>query len=243
MSASRHAALARDLIAAIGAGRFPVGSHLPTELELAESYGASRNTVRSALQELQGLGLISRKRRAGTRVEATTPRIGYRHAIASVETLMQFGAAHVRRVLSVEEVTAGRALARELGCPAGTRWLRLSSLRGATGGEPIGWTDSYLDIAHADLADEIEASPDVLISTLVEARYGRRVAEIRQDVDAAAVPLAIADALVCPPGAPALRILRRYLDPAGLAFLVTLSTHPAGRFTVSLRLRREVEGR
>ncbi|TDR85402.1 GntR family transcriptional regulator [Enterovirga rhinocerotis] len=242
MTSPLHARLARDLIDGIGAGRFPVGSHLPTELELSAQYGASRNTVRAALQELQDLGMISRKRRAGTRVEAAAPAVGFRHAIVSVENLIAFGAEHSRTVIGADTIVAGRALAREIGCSAGSRWLRITSLRHAPDRDaPIGLTQSYLDPRHAELEDEIASSPSALISTLVETRHGRRIAEIRQEIDASIVPAEIATSLHCDAGAPALRILRRYLDPAGVAFLITTTLHPAGQFTLFMRLLRETD--
>ena len=53
--------VARELVEAISSGRYPLGSRLPTELELCAQFGASRNTVRAALRELQDLGLIERR--------------------------------------------------------------------------------------------------------------------------------------------------------------------------------------
>jgi len=44
--------VARELVEAISSGRYPLGSRLPTELELCAQFGASRNTVRAALREL-----------------------------------------------------------------------------------------------------------------------------------------------------------------------------------------------
>ena len=41
------------------------------ELELCEHYGTSRHTVRLAVTKLVALGLVSRRKRTGTRVEAT----------------------------------------------------------------------------------------------------------------------------------------------------------------------------
>ena len=63
-----------------------------------------------------------------------------------MEDLVQFGAAHTRVVREIEDVVADRALAKALGCAAGTRWLRISSLRlnGEPGAAPIGWTDVYM---------------------------------------------------------------------------------------------------
>jgi len=39
-------------------------------------------------------------------------------------------------------------------------------------------------------------------------------------------------------GAAVLKIVRRYLDAEGLAFEVSVSVHPADRFSVSMRLQR-----
>ena len=243
MSQTRYAQVAHDLVEAITKGRFQVGSLLPTELELCEQYSASRNTVRAALKELQDLGLVSRRKRAGTRVESASPTAGYRQSLASVEDLIQFGTAHRRVVRQIESVVAPRRLARELGCVPGRRWLRISSLRIGSEADalPIGWTDVYVDEAYADLRNDMKAKPAVLISSLIEQRYGRRAAEIRQDVIATTVPERLAEELKTEAGAPALKVMRHYIDSANETFEISVTIHPADRFTFSLRLRRQRE--
>lgn len=241
MSETRYAQVARDLTAAIEDGRFPVGSLLPTELELCDRYGASRHTIRSAIQELQDLGLVSRRKKVGTRVEAASPRAGYRQSLGSIDDLMQFGVSHTREVQAITPVTAGRTLAKSLGCAVNRGWLRVSSLRrtGEPGAPPVAWTDAYVDAAYADLAETIRSSPDVLISALIEKRYGRTIANIRQDVDAVLVPADLVVPLQVEMGSPALRIIRHYQDSAGAAFEITHTIHPAGRFKFSMLLHRE----
>src|SRR5262245_16561738 len=74
---------------AIEAGRFPDG-RLPTEVELAEGLGVSRETVRLAAETLQREGLLVKVRRKGTflrqpempgRIEASkTSLLGYLQA-------------------------------------------------------------------------------------------------------------------------------------------------------------------
>ena len=61
-----------------------------------------------------------------------------------------------------------------LQCPPGTRWLRVSSLRidGDRGSPPVGWTDVYIDPAYIEVAEAARAQPDMLISSLIGARYG-----------------------------------------------------------------------
>lgn len=233
--------IARHLTEGITSGHFAVGSLLPTELELVEHYRTSRHTVRAALAELQQLGLVSRRKNVGTRVEAAKPRNDFRPSLASVDDLVQFGAEHLRKVQSIAEVAVSGSVAADLGCADGTRWLRISSLRLVGNGDsaPIGWTDVYVDPAYAEIGELVRTSPDALISSLIESRYDRRIAEIHQDVRADTVrDAAMAKALALEVGAAALKIVRRYIDAAGAAFEVSVSVHPADRFSVSMRLQR-----
>nr|WP_150696079.1 GntR family transcriptional regulator [Pandoraea terrae] len=235
--------IARDLTEGIASGRLPVGSTLPTELELCDHYKTSRHTVRAALQELQRLGLVSRKKNVGTRVASSHPTNDFRPSLASLDDLVQFGAEMLRSVQSTEAVTAGKALADKLGCPPGTRWVRISSLRiDADGaGTPIGWTDVYIDPAYAEIADQVRQSPGTLVSSLLEARYGRRIDEVDQEVRAIMLTPEQAVRLNSEPGSAALEIVRRYLDAAGQVFEISVTVHPAQRFVVSMRLKRSQE--
>ncbi|MBF6987390.1 MULTISPECIES: GntR family transcriptional regulator [Cupriavidus] len=241
MSKTNPAEISKQLIEGITSGRYAVGSLLPTEFELCEQYQASRYTIRAVLQELQQLGLVSRRKNVGTRVESARPRPVFRPSLASVDDLMQFAAEHLRVVQSVDEVAVTAEVAAEIGCEPGARWLRISSLRmdGGEGGTPMAWTDIYVDPAYAELGELVRASPDMLVSTLMESRYDRQIAEIRQDVRAFALGEGrIAEALRLEPGAAALKIVRRYLDAAGETFEVSVTVHPADSFSVSMRLQR-----
>jgi GntR family transcriptional regulator len=241
MSETRYAEVARGLAEGIASGRFPVGSLLPTELELSEQFGVSRHTVRTALRQLQDLGLVSRRKRVGTRVEAARSAGGYNQSLASVEDLVQLAASHLRSVREIEDVVADRVLAKEIGCPPGTRWLRISSLRldKDKTAAPICWTDVYVDAAYSDLRNVVRKHPRVLMSDLIETRYARRVAEVRQEIHAVGVPASLAERLQTKAGSPALRIVRHYLDQRGDAFEISISIHPADRFKFSMRLKRE----
>ncbi|MBU1358428.1 MAG: GntR family transcriptional regulator [Gammaproteobacteria bacterium] len=238
--------IARHLTEGIACGHFAVGSVLPTELELVGHYRTSRHTIRAALAELQSAGLVSRRKNVGTRVETATPRAMFRPSLASIDDLVQFGTQHRRQLRSIRLVNVTRAQAADLGCANGQRWLRISSLRvpaaevaGQVSGAPIGWTDVYVDPAYADIGAAVRDAPDVLVSDLLQRRHGLRIAEIHQEVRALAVDdVAIAKALGLDIGAPALKVLRRYLDGAGKAFEVSVSVHPAERFAISMRLQQ-----
>lgn len=236
----RHAGIARDLRDAIAAGSLPVGAVLPTELELCARYGVSRHTVRIAIADLAEAGLVTRRKRFGTVVQAIRPNRSYRQTVASVDDLVQYGADHVRSVRHARLVTASPTLAQDLACPAGTKWFCVSSLRyeRGTGDLPLGLTDVYVDPTHAEVGALARRSPDRLISSFVAERTGQRIARIKQDVTAVLVDRRLSSLLVVDAGSPALRIVRHYLDDNGALFVGSVSVHPASRFRVSSSLER-----
>ncbi len=65
------AQIADQIVAAISAGQFPIGSRLPTEAELASHFGVSRPSVREALSSLQFAGYVETRRGLGTLVRST----------------------------------------------------------------------------------------------------------------------------------------------------------------------------
>jgi len=60
--------VARDIFLAIVGGRFPAGSILPNEHELAASLGVSRTALREAVKGLASKGLLETRRKRGTLV-------------------------------------------------------------------------------------------------------------------------------------------------------------------------------
>lgn len=241
---TRYGFVARQLTEALAVGRYPVGSLLPNELDLADQYAVSRSTVRAAMRELQAMGLVSRKKNAGTRVEATSAqRAGglFTQALGSIEAVQQFGVETERKIKNIEEIVTDKSLALKLGCQPGRRWLHISSLRLEPGNPsmpPICWTDVYID---ATLSKEIMSRMQTyhgIFGNLIEIITGRQIIEIRQDISACGLPVQLAEQLGAKPYDHALEIRRQYiLSPASLVE-VSLSYHPADRFRHSSKLMR-----
>jgi GntR family histidine utilization transcriptional repressor len=57
-----------EILRRITEGPWGPGTLLPGEVELAEEFGCSRTTMNRALREVNDLGLLDRRRKAGTRV-------------------------------------------------------------------------------------------------------------------------------------------------------------------------------
>lgn len=241
----RFSDIAQALRKAIGNGQHPVGSILPTELELSAQYQTSRHTMRLALQVLQQQGMVSRRKNAGTRVESTAPSAGFSQALATMEDLVQFGAAHSRQQQKIDLITATPLLAKLLGCEPGTSWMRITSLRLQSGPltpahEAMGWTAVYVAPNYVGLEERIKQSPQILICTLLETHYGQQIQEISQEICAVPMPRRIALSLGVEHDAPALRIVRHYIGKKGQALEISVTHHPAEKFSIQTRLKRTV---
>ncbi|WP_027416756.1 FadR/GntR family transcriptional regulator [Aneurinibacillus terranovensis] len=64
--------ISRELLSMIESGKFPPGSKLPTEMELATHFGVSRIPIREALSVLRAAGIINSRQGGGSFVEERT---------------------------------------------------------------------------------------------------------------------------------------------------------------------------
>ena len=62
----KYQRVAADLMRRIEGGEFPAGTRIPNELELIEAYGASRNTIRDAINWLALREFVERRPGQGT---------------------------------------------------------------------------------------------------------------------------------------------------------------------------------
>lgn len=232
-----YAELADDLIRDIHEGTYPVGGLLPTELEIAARRGVSRATVRSALNRLVSLGMVTRQKGVGTRVNAASPAL-YDASTTSIEELAHFGRATLRKILSIQEIVADDVLARRLGCRPGTRWIDVGVVRTEpdSTAPPICWTDNYIDPIYGSIVPAIADYPG-LIADLIARDHGAEVDEVRQIIRPIRLTGAIAHAVSAEPGEPALEIVRSYLS-AGRPIYISVSQHPGDRFEYRMSLRR-----
>ena len=240
----RYSVLATTLLEELAEGKHPVGDLLPSEHELADLHHVSRSTVRAALLQLQHLGVISRRRGAGTRVEALRPaatNAAYNQSLGTFDDLVQYADATERRVLAMNDIVSDDALALRLQSRPGRHWLHVSAIRASTNdaaAAPICWTDLYIDGDYASLMRQELPAYRHAVAALIEERHGRRVSEIRQTIRAAGLNEAVAATLFAHAGDHALEITRRYVDVNGSAFITTFSLHPGDRFGYEMRLRR-----
>ncbi|MDY1046719.1 GntR family transcriptional regulator [Pseudomonas coleopterorum] len=241
MSQTRYEVVAKDLREGISSGRFPVGTLLPTELELCDLYAVSRHTVRAAITQLQNQGLVSRRKRVGTRVESATPIGGYSQSLASVSDLVHLAETQVRSIQNVLHFVADIAQAKRLGLEPGEHYFRVSSLRvdQENPRAPLCWTDVYAQDIYSEVIELANQHPDELIAALIERHFGRYIDVVDQQVRAVLLSVEIARSLNADLGSPGLNILRQYRDKDGAVMVVSETTHPQDRFTLVSQMRRD----
>lgn len=238
--AARYLAIADDLLARIAGGQWDVGAFLPSEPELATTYGVSRETLRGALRQLEEAGLIARRKGQGTRLVRLQPVQEFHTRLSSIEELAQYGRTAVRRILAVDDVTVDDGLAEDLGVAEGTTQVRITSTRQdpADDGRPLSWAQVYISPQSAALiTDELRHS-DRLVADLIAERTRRQVNRVLQRIKAAVLEDDAAKALGELPGSVALQLTRRYMDADGEVLAVAISTHPGSRFVYESVLER-----
>ena len=79
--------------------------------------------------------------------------------------------------------------------------------------------------------------PHLLMIELIERLFRKHCTEVRQVIEARALPEEGARHLNAATGSPALRIVRNYVDESGEILLSTVSYHPGDRYAFNLNAR------
>ena len=110
------------------------GDALPSERDLAETYGLSRTTVRLAMSELEELGLVTRKHGKGTFVSSvsrdTTDLMG---TYSFTDQMRSLGRVPRTEVIDFEVREASKFVAQNMDLRLGEAVFRMRRLRTADG--------------------------------------------------------------------------------------------------------------
>lgn len=209
-------------------GRLAEGAELPTEGALAAEYGVSLITVRQALRELQGAGLV-RKRAAKPALVAPAPR-----RMTTIEDVAA-AAAGARLEIAAYAPHRDAEAAQALGLPPETSMpcLRGTLLAGATPTTAI--TIHFPPVIGQRLRRE--DFDDVVVFRSVERRLGIRLSGARVTVSAELADRALARQLGIAPGAAVLVSRLLYLDLQGQPVERTVAKHRADLYSVQYELR------
>jgi DNA-binding GntR family transcriptional regulator len=223
----------------IAAGKYAGGVRLPTESELSEQHGVSRQTVRRAFHDLVAEGIVYRVPGRGTFATESGGR--YLRQLGSIEDLMNLSADTTMEVVS--------PLRRRVDIEAASR-LRLDVdvvytvvFRRLHDGVPFVLTTVHLPehvARHVRNAPELAAggSSTHTVIGLLEEHLRHPIAEAAQSITVAPASELVAEALGCSRDQAMLRVDRLYSDSEGDATELSVSYFHPDHYTYRVTLRR-----
>ena len=227
MRSLRYREIADDLRRRVEAGEFAQSRLLPSEAELSRAHGASRVTVRRALEELRELGLVEARQGFGWFV-AGDPLVQSLGQLRTIEAqLADAGIGSERRILDFALVAAPPEARAVLGADRVLEVRRLNLADGEPFARVTVWCPEDLG-AHLSRAD-VERAP---FYELLDVPLGSAT----QTIGASVAGEDDAALLEIPVGAPVLTCRRTTFDEGGAAVLHSEHVFPGHRteFTVAL---------
>lgn len=194
------------LASEISAAILPAGSQLPPEDRLIERFSVSRTTVRKAIENLVGRGLVEIRRGKGTFV--TQPKITQEltELTGFVEDMQALGYRPSTRLLDKQLVPASTGVARQLAISPGGLVMRIQRVRLADG-VAMSFDETYLprEIGEQVVSHDLEVEP---IFSLLEDRYALPLVEAEYRLAAVTATREVARALAVEPGSAVFMIER-----------------------------------
>lgn len=229
----RYAWLHQSLLNDIVAGKYPVGSLLPTEAQLSATFGVSRHTVREATRRLVDTGMIVRYPSIGTVVTSAQPGAAQPSYIAGLGTMKDLLAYTDQTRLEVFGETlavADDAMAESLRCEPGSKWLVFHTNRCLVeSGRVISYTRVFIRPEFEGIKQKLHGNHPSIYKMLQD-DYGQEIHRIRQQIEATLMPENALFQLGLESGSPALRMLRAYFDPQDRLLTVSENFYIADRF-------------
>jgi GntR family transcriptional regulator len=211
------------------------GDRVPPERELSAAWGVARMTLRRALDELVGEGLIVREQGRGTFV--TRPRMARHLSMRSfTEEMRKQGRVPSSRVLDFRRIRAGVRQARQLRLPVGDPIVRFTRLRLADG-EPIGLETTC--VAAALVPGLQESDLDGSWYELLTRKHSLRIVHGTSMIEPANLTEREAAFLQTTPGKPAFRIETSTFGDGGGVIDFEVDVYRGDRYRLTADLRPE----
>jgi GntR family transcriptional regulator len=190
----------------INSGSLAAGDQLPTEDELIARFEVSRITVRRAIQDLVGRGLVEIRRGKGTFVAASKISQELTELTGFVEDMQALGRKPTARLVDKKIVAADKSVATHLALTTGTRVVKILRVRLADG-VPMSLDETYLplEIGRKIVTNNLKLEP---IFSLLEKKYNIPLIEADYKLEAVAADTSVSAALGVTAGSPIFRIER-----------------------------------
>jgi GntR family transcriptional regulator len=188
------------------------GTQMPTEQQLAESFGVSRITAKRAMDELAAEQLVERRRGKGTHVTYEyTPKPVQAPLIGMLQEIESMARHSEVRVLTCRRGKPPEPIAAILGIGDSRKALELIRVR-SRDGQPFGHYASWTVGLDAPLTKkDFRGAPRLEIFR----RHGLNITHVTQTISAEAASDELAERLNTPVGAPLISLVRYSYTTSG----------------------------
>lgn len=190
----------------IRAGKYPVGTPLPTETELERLAGVSRTTVRRAMKALAEDGLVDIRQGRGTLVRNFRTIQDLSKVTSVTESLRKKGYTVKTKSMYIDLIPADEARADLLRVPVGEPLARVQRIQLADG-RPVALMTNCIPYAQVPGMEQCTGAFSALYQFL-ESRYGITIDAAKDTIWAKVSDFAESEMLDVPPGT-ALLCIRR----------------------------------
>lgn len=209
----------RTILDRLKSGRYPVGSRIPTEGELAQHFDVSRVTIRRALDMLVQDGYVESRQGSGYTVLTLSPASDT-CLTSFTDAMLRAGREPTSKLLSINTFSSGASelshLPDDMGTGTVTRVNRLRSVDGAPRMLVQTFAPAHL-LDDAVPEDFPEAGPDQSILRILSARFNLQWSAACEDISPVLVDDGMAALLRTDAGKPILKQACTAFDENGQA--------------------------
>ncbi|KXH84535.1 GntR family transcriptional regulator [Chryseobacterium kwangjuense] len=215
------------------------GALLPKEVDLANLWGVSRNTIRQATNKLEHEGLIVRKKGIGTRAaEKKSLVTGLDHWYSFTREMQEKGVEVINLLLKTESVSPNETISNFFDCSPAKKIFKLSKLKGENADEPIVYFESYF---HPRIGLSAKDDFNIPLYTMLQDHYGVVVHQSRENISACQAGTVIGKKLKVPAGFPVLKRERFVYDLNGKPVEYNIGYYRSDKFTYSIEIAKSSE--
>lgn len=229
-----HAQVETLLRTMISSPQFENGVFLPKEVELANTLGVSRNTIRQATNKLEYEGLLKRKKGVGTVVTKKKKlSTGLDHWYSFTNEMKERGIDVINISVKTEMVLPDETISRFFNIPQNKAVLKLSKLKGTPDNEPIVFFESYF---HPRIGVKQEDDFSIPLYSMLQKKYGIRVVRSSENISARSAGR-LSKKLRVEAGSPILVRERFVYDPGDRPIEYNLGFYRSDKFTYSIDIK------
>lgn len=212
------------------------GALLPKEVDLANLWGVSRNTIRQATNKLEHEGLIVRKKGIGTRAaEKKSLVTGLDHWYSFTREMQEKGIEVINLLLKTELINSNETICNFFNCSPDKKIFKLSKLKGENADEPIVYFESYF---HPRIGLGKDDDFNTPLYTMLQESYGVVVHQSRENISACQAGTVLGKKLKVPAAFPVLKRERFVYDINGKPVEYNIGYYRSDKFTYTIEIAK-----